>query len=351
MILTMTVTSTNSCNPQNAISTYTVTVDPLPTASAGGTQTICENSAATISGATQSNGAPLWVVTNGAGSITSGVNGLTPVYTAAAGDAGNTVILTMTVTSTNSCNPQNATATYTIKVDPLPTATSGGTHTICQNAAYTLVNGEASQTNGSPSWTENGAGSITSGANSLTPTYTAAAADAGNAVTLTMTVTSTNTCNPQSTPATYIINVDPVPTASSPGSQTICENLGATVSGASATNGTISWSENGQGSITSGANTLTPTYTSTSADQGNAVTLTMTVTSNNTCAPQTATSNYTINVRPTLTAVPSVSKTMICENDPAQVIFTANGGIARSRAASGSRVCCTIRRGRGRDAR
>jgi hypothetical protein len=275
-------------------STYaTITVNPLPTAIAGGSQTICSNGTATVSGATATNGTIAWTE-NGAGSITSGATTLTPFYTAAAADAGTTVTLTMTVTSNNVCAPQTATATYAITVNALPTAIAGGSQTICSNATATVSG--ATATNGTIAWTENGAGSITSGATTLTPIYTAAAADAGTTVTLTMTVTSNNACTAQTATATYSVIVNPLPAASAGGSQTICSNGTATVSGATATNGTIAWTENGAGTITSGATTLTPVYTAAAADAGTTVTLTMTVTSNNACASQTAIATYLVTV-------------------------------------------------------
>jgi hypothetical protein len=83
-------------------------------------------------------------------------------------------------------------------------------------------------------------------------------------------------------------------TATAGGFQTICSNVFFTVSGASSTNGTISWTENGAGTITAGGTTLTPTYTA--ADAGNTVTLTMTVTSSNACASQTVTATYSVTI-------------------------------------------------------
>ncbi|MDD2636697.1 MAG: hypothetical protein PHW82_14495, partial [Bacteroidales bacterium] len=149
------------------------------------------------------------------------------------------------------CNlTTTACAIGTVNVDPLPTASAGGSQTICSNGTATVSGASAS--NGTISWTEDGAGSITSGATSLTPVYTPSVGDAGNTVTLTMTVTSNNACNPQTATASYTVNVEPLPTASAGGSQTICSNGTATVSGASASNGTISWTEDGAGSITSG---------------------------------------------------------------------------------------------------
>ncbi len=216
----MTVTSLIGCPLfLTATATYTIIVDSLPIASAGGTQAICSNDAATVSGATAVNGTILWTE-NGAGSITSGATTLTPVYTSAAGDAGNTVTLTMTVTSNNACTPQTATATYTITVDPLPTASAGGTQTICINETATISG--ATATNGTILWTHNGAGAITSGATTLTPAYTSAPGDAGNTVTLTMTVTTPVSCPIVLTAtATYSVIVEPLPTATAGGSQTI----------------------------------------------------------------------------------------------------------------------------------
>ncbi|MFZ4796121.1 MAG: PKD-like domain-containing protein [Bacteroidia bacterium] len=206
--LTMTVTSNNSCAPQTATANYTVHVDPLPTATAGGSATICSNASATVSGATSSNGTVLWSH-NGSGNISNGTT-LTPTYNAVTADAGHAVILTMTVTSNNTCNPQTATATYTVNVNPLPTANAGGSHNICHTQSYTL-NNEATASNGTILWSHNGTGSLTNGT-TLTPTYAATIADAGNAVTITMTVTSTIACSPAITAsAVYTINVGALP--------------------------------------------------------------------------------------------------------------------------------------------
>jgi len=228
IILTMTVTGTNSCNPATAAATFTVNVDSLPLAIAGGNATICVNTSKTISGTYSKYGSVLWT-DNGIGNLTNATT-LTPTYNAVAGDASKTVTLRMTITSTNACAPQSATAVYIINVDSLPIAASGGSHIICQNASYTLQNGEASQKNGTPSWAvTNGAGSITSGVTTLTPAYTAVALDAGKAVVLTMTVSSSNTCVGKTATANYTIDVDFLPSATVGGNQTICQNSNAPV--------------------------------------------------------------------------------------------------------------------------
>src|SRR5674476_553326 len=289
--LTRTLTMTVSNAPCiAATATYSVVVEGLPTATAGGTQTICQNGTATVSGATATNGTIAWTE-NGSGSITAGATTLTPTYTAAAGDAGNTVTLTMTV-SNAPCTA--APATYLVIVKAIPTATAGGSQTICSNGTATVSG--ATSSNGTILWTHNGFGSIT-GATTLTPIYTAVAGDAGNTVTLTMTV-SNAPCT--AAPATYLVIVKGVPTATAGGSQTICSNGRATVSGATSSNGTILWTHNGFGSIT-GATTLTPIYTAVAGDAGNTVTLTMTV-SNAPCTAAPATYLVIVKGVPTATA-------------------------------------------------
>jgi hypothetical protein len=72
-----------------------------------------------------------------------------------AGDEGHAVVLTLTVTSDNTCGTATATATYYNKCDALPTAstTGSGTQTICANSSYTLASGEATATHGTILWT------------------------------------------------------------------------------------------------------------------------------------------------------------------------------------------------------
>ncbi|MBS4061354.1 MAG: T9SS type A sorting domain-containing protein [Bacteroidetes bacterium] len=259
----MTVTSNNACNPATATATYTVNVNPLPTASAGGTATICVNSAATVSGASSSNGTISWAH-NGLGSL-SNASTLTPTYNPVSGDSGNTVILTMTVTSNNACSPATATATFTVIINPLPTASAGGTATICVNSAATVSG--ATFSNGTILWTHNGVGSL-SNTTTLTPTYTAASGDAGNTVILTMTVTSNNVCNPQALTAQYTVNVTPTPSTSvtiTSNETTVCIGTNVTFTAVPINGGTATytWKVNGNNI---GPNLSTFSYTPNNND-------------------------------------------------------------------------------------
>ncbi len=316
-----------------------LTVDALPTSSSNGSLTVCNTNPGTVIGATAANGLISWSH-NGGGSISGGTT-LTPVYTPVAGDVGQTVVLTMTVTSNNSCNPATSQANFSIKVDPVPTAVAGGSLTICSNGTA-AVNG-ASATNGTIVWSHNGAGSLTN-QTTASPTYTANALDAGKAILLTMTVTSTTSC-PNPTPATFTVNVDPLPKATAGGSKTICSNLTATVSGATSANGSILWTHDGSGTL-SNATTLTPTYTPVAGDENKTVTLTLTVTSSNSCSSSpAATATYSVIVTPVTVATATAGGTStICMTKTATIsganatngtiLWTHNGGGTLSNATT-----------------
>ncbi|PLX05862.1 MAG: hypothetical protein C0596_15280, partial [Marinilabiliales bacterium] len=326
------VRRTGTCNTTSCAN-VTVTVDQLPTASAGGSQTICVNGTATVSGASASNGTISWTE-DGAGSITSGATTLTPTYTPAVGDAGGLVTLTMTVTSDNSCISETAQATYTVNVDPLPTASTPVSQSAC--IGYTTEILGASSSNGSILWT---GGPINSGATTISPDITLPAGTTPASYEYVLTVTSDNACSPQiaqSTITVYFIAPAEAHISGS-GSQTICINETATVSGASAV-GSILWTENGAGTITSGATTLTPTYTPAAGDEGNTVMLLMTVTSDIVCSPlNTAHDTYYVYVDPLPTASAGGSET-ICVNETATVsgASASNGTISWTEDGAGS---------------
>ena len=339
--LRMTVTSNNTCGAATATADYLVNVDALPTASAGGSQTICSNGTATVSGASASNGTISWTE-NGTGSILSGSSTLAPVYSATAGDVGIPVTLTLTVTSNNTCGAASVSANYTVNVDGLPTAsiTAPASQTICVNSNGTVSGAIA--TNGTVLWSENELGSIQLGTETtLAPVYNPSSFDAGKSIKLTMTVTSNNTCGIATSSADYTFIVQGLPTASlaAPASSTICSSGSATVSGATASNGLISWSENGAGTITSGGTTLTPVYAAAAGDAGNTVVLTMTVTSDGACALPVITTTKTYNV--VVEALPTANvlgSSTICPTDNVTVAgaSASNGTILWTHNGTGS---------------
>ncbi len=249
VITGLTVTATG-CTTAFSSNAGNLSVSAPPDALSGGTQGICQTGSYTlVSGdAYSSVGNILWTKSGGLGTLTNTTT-LTPTYTAVAGDAGDTILLTMTV-SNSPC--ADATANFTITVSQSPTATINvsGSQNVCPNLSYTLVSGEASASYGSILWTHNGSGTLTNAA-TLTPIYTASNGDAGNTVTLTMTVTSNNSCNPATATATYDINVNSVSIpVITPGSSTsFCGGDSVTLT-ASGGIGSYTWNIDQNGSVT-----------------------------------------------------------------------------------------------------
>jgi hypothetical protein len=207
----------------------------------------------------------------------------------------------------------------------LTSASGTDAQTVCINTAITDITYAASGTGASisPALPEGLSSSFSAGVYTISGTSSVS-------VTYNYTITTTGGCSPDSS-AIGIIIIDALPYASAGGSQTICSGASTMVSGASAGlnsvfgYGSISWASNGLGNI-SNATTLTPTYQAAADDAGNTVVLTMTVTSTNSCASQTASATYSISVLPALTATLQVSpRIIVCQNSPAQLVLTATG--------------------------
>ncbi|MEZ5104642.1 MAG: HYR domain-containing protein [Draconibacterium sp.] len=292
---TYTLTAVNDvyCDATSLTGNAVVTVHPLPTATLSGDATVCIGTAANL--VVDLTGSQPWDITYTDGITPVTITGITTTPYSLAVTPGSTTTYMLTAVSDVHCSGTSFTGTATVTVDQLPTASAGGSETICSNGTATVIGATAE--NGTILWTHDGAGALTD-ATTLTPTYTANIADAGKTVTLTMTVTSDNTCSSASpATATYTVIVDPLPEATAGGNETICTDGSVTVSGASAANGTILWTHNGTGTLTDDQ-TLTPTYTAGSGDSESTVTLTMTVTSDNACSLQTAVAYFTIEVLP-----------------------------------------------------
>ena len=219
--VTFTLTATGNGSCANASSNKTLTLVAPPTASAGGSATICSDATSVVSGASSSNGTILWTE-NGAGSITAGATTLTPTYTAAAADGGNTVTLTMTVTNVSCGSVQ---ATYAINVIGAATASAGTPITMCTNAGATNITMGATATNNTDiTWTSNGTGTIAN-ANSLTlATYTPGVGETGN-VTLTLTATGNTPCGTSA--SNKVLTINPIPVATG---VTICAGQSGSLS-------------------------------------------------------------------------------------------------------------------------
>ncbi len=355
-----TVTTIGTCTQTALTGTITVTPNATIVLTSGvgsDAQTICLNSPLTSITYSVSGGATSATVTTLPAGITgSFANNVFTISGTPTAISTQTVSTSYTVTTIGTCTQTALTGIIT--VDPLPQAAAGGNVTICENGS-TTING-ASSANGSILWTTGGAaGSIVSGTETtLRPKYIAATGDVNHPVTLMMTVTSTNSCAPKTATAIYTINVDPLPIANSISSNTICANSTVTVNGANHQNGNVVWSSNGAGAITAGPTTDTPTYTAALADGGMVVTLTMTVSSNNKCAPYNITATYPITINPVPTASIFGSVTVCQGENPGPAItfsvtsagtvppytftYQINGGNNQTQTASGNSVAVPV---------
>ncbi len=114
------VTDGNSCT-NTATSNATVTVQPQPTANAGSNGATCVTNAFTVTDATATNYSSVsWAIASGNGSLTN-PNTLAPTYTPGSGDAGTTVVLTLTANPISPCSSP-ATSQKQIYVEGTPVA-------------------------------------------------------------------------------------------------------------------------------------------------------------------------------------------------------------------------------------
>ncbi len=212
-------TNANGCSDTAQI---TVTVNALPTVSAGNNQTICVGNSVTLNG----SGAATYVWDNG---VNDGVSF----------NPANTQTYTVIGTNGNGCTD---TAQVTVNVNAIPTVIAGNNQTICTGAAVTLSASGAT----SYAW-DNGVTNATPFTPIATQTYTVTGTD-GNGCTDTAQVT---------------VNVNALPTVSAGNNQTVCAGTAVTLSGSGATSYT--WN-NGVTNATPFTPIATQTYTVTGTD-------------------------------------------------------------------------------------
>jgi|688.fasta_scaffold50780_2 hypothetical protein len=231
---TVTGTDANGCTDTAQV---TVTVNALPTVSAGQNQTVCAGTAVTLSG----SGANTYTWNNG---VSNGV-----AFTPAA-----TQTYTVTGTNANGCSNN---AQVTVTVNALPTVSAGQNQTVCAGTAVTL-NGS-----GANSYTWNNG--VSNGV-SFTP-----------AVTQNYAVTGTD-ANGCSNTAQVTVTVNALPIVGAGQNQTVCAGTAVTLNGSGANSYT--WN-NGVSNGVSFTPAASQNYTVTGTDaNGCANTAQVTVTVN-----------------------------------------------------------------------
>ena len=286
-VYTAVATSLASTGCSNSMTgSVTIAVNPVvnPSISISATaSTICTGTSVTFDATAQYGGsspAYQWKV-NGSNVGTNSTS-----YTSTT--LANGDVVTCVLTSSETCpSPASVTSnTYTMAVlayeTPSVTIAASPSTTGCEGDLITFT---ATPTfgGGTPvyAWTLNG-----SAVGTNSQTYSTINLANGNSVQCVMT--SDYLCVTSATDSSNIVSMTIVtpPQVDAGSEMTTCGTIPFTFSNGATNSNTTSivWAENGAGSITAGANTLTPTYTPAAGDLGTTVTFTLTGYGNSPCA-------------------------------------------------------------------
>ncbi|PVY41678.1 Ig-like domain-containing protein [Pontibacter virosus] len=312
-----TITYTYSENGCTRSATNTITVNPLPTASAGtygaqcvgaGNQTVFN-----LTGGSISNGTPTWAFvsgTNGATATIANANTMSPTVTVT-GTGAVTIRLTAASDQTPGCTP-SATSETTLTVNALPVVSI----TSPVNDSYCTAQGSIPLT-GNPT-----GGSFT--VNGVTATSFNPSTLGAGSYTIIYTYTNSSGCT---NTATKSVIVFPTPTVDAIANRTHCNTESGTAInfGSSVTGSTYRWTSTVDVGFGTGGtgNILAYTAKNTGAT---AVTATVSVwaTTANDCESSVRTFTVTVNPTPT---VNSITNRVHCNSD-AGTSITFGGSVS-----------------------
>lgn len=292
---TVTGTDVNGCKDTGNI---TVTVNALPTVSAGSNQTICVGFGATL----QATGASSYAWTPATGLSCTNCSNPTATPTA-------TTTYTVTGTDANGCTD---TGVVTVNVNPQPILTTSSNITICIGTSTSISASGASTYAWSPS-------TGLSCSNCATPT-----ASPSSTTTYTVVGTDANGCKDT---GTVTVTVSSQPNVSAGNNMSICSGSSTTLTATGANSYT--WSPSTGLSCTG--------CTSPTASPTTTTTYTVIGTSGNSCT-DTATVTVTVNALPTISAGNDQS---ICAGAGASLQATGGSSYTWSPATSLSCSNCS----------
>jgi gliding motility-associated-like protein len=211
---------------------------------------------------------------------------------------------------------------FTITVKPMPTVTGGANQTICLGGSFNAINfsSPTSVANTTYNWTNSNSsiGLASSGSGNI------AAITPTSAVSASISVVPTaNACNGSAQVFTLVVN--PIPIINPIGNQTICSGSLSTLVtfGSNAPNTTYAWTNNNTaiGLAASGSTATIPAFTTTNATNA-AISGLITVTPTaNGCPGTPITFTITVNPKPTVNAVSSIT---VCNGAPTGAIDFAS---------------------------
>ncbi len=319
--LTLTTTGNGNCSAES--DDVLITIDPVPTVTAGADQIICVNNltvplSGSVSGITNSG---QWT-TSGSGVFVPNNTTLSATYIPSTADSiAGSVTLTLESTNNGVCLPIQD--DMTVSILPAGVADAGSDVTVCANNASVTLNGNVSGGATTGVWTTTGTGVFTPNDSTLNATYVPSAFDAANgSVTLTLTA---NSCDQDTDD--MVITITPEPVVDAGPDQTVCASnlnipLIGSVTGASTTG---VWTTSGTGTFTPSNTDLNATYVASSADSvAQGVTIVLEATGIGTCVPVTDT--VIINIYPTGTADAGADQTLCANNGAVALNGVISGG-------------------------
>src|SRR5262249_16468246 len=235
---TVTVVETNSFGCPGTPQVLNVTINPSPTPSITGPDTVCAGNTVFYSVTNVAGSSYSWVVTGGA--INSGQG--TSIISVTWGAAGTG---TVTVTETNAAAPPcSTTVVLNVVINPVPvTPPISGPTPVCVGTIGSVYS--VPLTAGSTyNWSINANGNITYGqaTNSITVKL-------DTARTANITLIQTNSFGCPGLPVTFNVTINAQPTASATATNdTMCAGNSMNLNG-NAANGTISWTTSGSGTF------------------------------------------------------------------------------------------------------
>ena len=311
--------------------TFTITVNPTPTASVtNNNQTICSGSAIStmvitgnVSGATYS-----WTRDNTAGVTGIAASGSGNISGSLTNTTNSPITVTFTITPTaSSCSGTPVTAT--VLVNPTPTASvTNNNQTICSGSAISTMVITGNVSGATYSWTRDNTAGVTGIAASGSGNISGSLTNTTNSpITVTFTITpTTSSCS--GTPVTATVLVNPTPTASvTNNNQTICSGsaISTMVITGNVSGATYSWTRDNTAGVTgiaaSGSGNISGSLTNTT---NSPITVTFTITPTaSSCSGTPVTA--TVLVNPTPTASVTNNNQTICSGSAiSTMVITGN---------------------------
>jgi len=259
--LTLTAQGINTCSAETAVSTRTLTINPLPDVNAGTDATICAANTFTVSGVQQFTSTLQWTTAGDGAFANPGL--LSTTYTPGASDIlTGSVLLTLTGGGSGACSAVNDVDQLTLTIDPMPAINAGPDGAFCVTNPIALTGTSATHYS-SLQWISSGDG-VYNNSSIVSPTYAPGNVDFNNGtVTLTMKAFGLLSCAAQSISDSRVLSVSPYPIINAGPDDYICSNITQYQFNGIGNNynlGNIQWTFTGGDGFLSNPNSINPTY-------------------------------------------------------------------------------------------